>query len=260
MSFYILRKSVVGILVSKNYTSCWLLTPAIVYIVFLQKSCTTFPILLATLGIAVFHCANMRGKKAVILFYISLITNGFNTFFILISHLLVFFSELPIQTSCFPPPTIFKIFNGFIKTHCLLSILTLCHILLILSPVCHFSFLSLYEVFCSIIHLSFYVVKYVFFFIIAAFDVLERLTIQNYKNMRLHFFLMLLWLYFALYVTLKVTGGWFSPSHYFHFVVVVLFYFIPEWLFNSYYGDWDLFSHHLFQTGYYCFKGKQLIV
>lgn len=60
----------------------------------------------------------------------------------------------------------------------MLSILILCHIRLTLSPVCHFSFISIYDVFCNVIHLSFYVVKSVLFFIITAFDVkvLKRLS------------------------------------------------------------------------------------
>ena len=50
------------------------------------------------------------------------------------------------------------------------------------------------------------------------------------------------------------------PSHYLLFIEVVLFsLFLSGYLF-SYYCDWDLFSYHLFQTDYYCFKGKQLIV
>ena len=57
-------------------------------------------------------------------------------------------------------------------------------------------------------------------------------------------------------MTLKVTGVLIFPQLLSAFPVIVM---LSGYIFCGY-CDWELFFHHLFQTGYCCFKEKQLIV
>lgn len=128
------------------------------------------------------------GKLCVVLFCISLITSEKNIFCVFISHLLVFFSALPIQTSCFFLLLSSSNFcSSFIRTYKYPNSLSF-----IAAIFPSLSFLSLYMIYFAIQNLCLYVVKSVFSSQLLPSMLKRPLTDQDYKNVRLCFFLLLL--------------------------------------------------------------------
>ena len=159
-----------------------------------------------------------------------------------------------------PPPPLRSLgfCNGFIRTHCIVKYLnSLSYTVDSFPSFVIFSFRFLYGIFYFPVFM-WSDLHFLRSYCLWCESLKDLLQAQDYKNMHLFFFLFLLRFY-PLCDSKSYRSVIFPQLLSAFPVIVLLTLFLSGYMFCGY-CDCELFFHHLFQTGYCCFKEKQLIV